>query len=85
MKALPLILLLTAFLPGCQTTVYRDGKPILRTQANAKRVEFHQDAKGATSLVIDGLNHSVPTRAGGSVAGTVGTSIVSGISAAAGF
>ncbi len=58
-------------LVGCaQTSVYRNGKCVLRTQANAKLVVFHQ---GDTDLRIEGLNHSTPTRAGGSVIGTAAT------------
>lgn len=75
------LLILCLFGAGCaQTVVYRNCKPILKTQANAKSLVFRQ---GDTYLRIDGLNHSTPTRAGGSVAGTIGTSIVSGITAAA--
>ncbi len=65
--------LLALMLCGCaSTSVYRDGKRILFTQANATHLEFRQ---GDTSLVIDGMDHSTPTRAGGSVAGTIGASL----------
>lgn len=75
------LLILCLFGAGCaSTTVYRNGQPILKTQANAKSLVFRQ---GDTYLRIDGLDHAGPTRAGGSVAGTIGTSIVSGITAAA--
>jgi hypothetical protein len=64
---------LFSMLAGCaSTTVYRDGKPILKTQADAKSLAFSQ---GDTSLKVVGLNHSTPTRAGGSVIGTTGTAV----------
>lgn len=69
------LLILCLLIVGCaQTTVYRNGQPILKTQANAKLLVFRQ---GDTFLRIEGLNHSTPTRAGGSVLGT-------GLSGAAG-
>ncbi len=66
-----LLFLLPLVFVGCaQTTVFRNGQPILRTQANASLVVFSQ---GDTALRIEGMNHSTPTRAGGSVIGTTGT------------
>lgn len=75
MKTL-LLLGISIGLAGCaQTTVFRNGQPILKTQANAKLLVFQ---RGDTYLRIEGLNHSTPTRAGGSVIGT-GLSGVAGI------
>lgn len=60
--------LLSVFFVGCaQTSVYRNGQCVFRTQANASLIVFHQ---ADTDLRIEGLNHSTPTRAGGSVIGT---------------
>lgn len=76
-----LILPLALVLSSCAHTIVRkNGRVILDTQANARLLVFKQ---GDTYLYIDGLNHSTPTRAGGSVVGTAGTAIVSGITAAA--
>lgn len=76
MKRILLALIIAAALPSCaQTTVYRNGQPILKTQANAKLLVFQQ---GNTYLRIEGLNHSIATRAGGAVIGT-GLSGVAGI------
>lgn len=66
-----LLLLPFLFCIGCaQTSVYKNGQRVFATQANASLVVFHQ---GDTDLRIEGLNHSTPTRAGGSVIGTAGT------------
>lgn len=54
------------------TTVYQGGQKILTTQANAASLAFKQ---GDTSLEVTGLDHSTPTRAGGSVIGTTGTAV----------
>lgn len=70
-------------LAGCAQTVV-DAKGF-RTQANVSHVEYRRTADGAVSLVMDGVNHSTPTRAGGSVAGTIGSAVVSGMTAAAAF
>lgn len=50
------------FLAGCQTTVYRNGKPVFRTQADATNVTY---IGNGVSFHADTLNHSVPTLAGG--------------------
>lgn len=69
---------------GCAfTRVKENGQEVFYTQANAKHL-IVRTARGST-LEIDGLNHSTPTRAGGSVAGTIGSAAVSGITAAAAF
>lgn len=68
-------LLLCFFLTGCaQTQVFRNGKCVFKTQANASLVVFHQ---ADTDLRIEGMNHSIPTRAGGSVVGTAATGAAS--------
>jgi hypothetical protein len=70
MKTLALIAILFS---GCaSTSVFKNGQKILFTQANANSLEFRQ---GDTFLKIEGLNHSTPTRAGGSVIGTTGTAL----------
>lgn len=66
-----LALLPFLFLCSCANTVVkRDGKVVLWTQANASTLEFHS---GDTSLKMTMMNHSTPTRAGGSVIGTTAT------------
>lgn len=72
------MILLGLALVGCETKVYKDGNLILKTQANAKSLVFRQ---GDTYLKIDGMNHSTPTRAGGSVLGT-GLSGATGVATA---
>lgn len=68
-------LIITGCLTGCaDTRVYRDGKLALKTQANANLITFHQ---GDTDLRIEKMNHSTPTRAGGSVIGTAATGVTS--------
>lgn len=61
-------------LAGCASTTVRNasGQTILHTQADAQDLEFHQ---GDTSLHVVRLDHSTPTRAGGSVIGTTGTAV----------
>lgn len=73
-----LLILFTLIFTSCSTTVYRDGRPILKTYANATGFHF-QD--GSTSLSADKLDHSSPTRAAGSIVGT-GLSGVAGVIAA---
>jgi hypothetical protein len=51
---------------GCSTTVYRNGKPALKTYADATNIKLGADG----SFSADRLNHSTPTRAAGSVVGT---------------
>lgn len=63
-------LLVLAFTGCANTVVKRDGKVVLWTQANASTLEFHS---GDTSLKMTMMNHSTPTRAGGSVIGTTAT------------
>lgn len=74
MKFLLAICRLTALcliLPACaHTVVKKNDQVILDTQANADLVEFRQ---GDTSLKMVKMNHSTPTRAGGSVIGTAAT------------
>lgn len=66
---------------GCASTVvYRDGQPILKTQANAALVVFRQ---GDTELRIERLDHAVATRAGGATVGTAATGVTGIITAAA--
>lgn len=62
-------------LPSCATTIVREkGQVVLAIQANAKRVHYQSPA--GSVLDIDELNHSTATRAGGSVIGTIGSSIM---------
>lgn len=75
------LLILALFAAGCSTTVRNSqGVTVLKTYANADIIAFKQ---GDTSLYMKKMNHSTPTRAGGSVVGTAGSAIVSGITAAA--
>lgn len=55
------ILLLTLALTGCSTTVYGpNGKPQMRTYADATALTF---TGPGTSLSAQRLSHSAPTRA----------------------
>jgi len=64
-----IIPLLCAALSACAyTRVAEGGKTVFITQANATEVEF-RSANGSY-LHMRGVNHSTPTRAGGSVVGT---------------
>ncbi len=72
-------LLLAFVFAGCaSTSVYRGGQKIFTTQADAGQLEFHD---GGTSLTVQGLNHSTPTRAGGSVIGTAGSAVTAAAAA----
>lgn len=75
---LAILAVVIPFLSGCAGT-YVSGK-CLYTQANADYIEWHGGAN--PSFKAYKINHSTPTRAGGSVLGTVGSSIVAGITAA---
>ncbi len=54
-------LLLLLLLTGCtaSTTVYRDGKPTFRTNANCATLRLGADG----SLAMTGVDHSTPQRA----------------------
>lgn len=74
-------LLFALLLCGCtSTTVFKDGQPVLRTQANARLLTFRH---GDIELRIEGLDHAVATRAGGSVVGTAASGAAGIITAAA--
>lgn len=61
-----LILALAIALIGCaSTTVYRDGKPIFRTQADMTAMEYSCAANGEMRWKAQSVNHSKPTIAGG--------------------
>jgi len=64
MKILPLVIVLTAalFNGGCATRVYENGLPVLAVYSNTSHLEFHTP-KG-TSLVMDNVDNSTPTRVG---------------------
>lgn len=65
---------------GCASTKvnYPNGKTAFSTQANAEDISFTAGA-GATAVAFHAakLNHSTPTRAGGSVVGTGATGLTS--------
>lgn len=68
-----LLVLLAIILAGCASTVVksRTGHVLLRTQADAARVTFYYAGGGEViDCAMEQPNHSVPTRAGGSVVGT---------------
>ena len=68
MKRLLLIPILALTLGGCASTTVRNdaGVKILSTQANAEHLHFVGGDK--PTLVIDGLDHSTATDAGGNTA-----------------
>lgn len=76
-----LILLSLLFCSCASTSVYENGKPVLKTQMNARRVVYRSPA--GSYLEVEEMDHSTPTRAGGSVIGTAGSAAI-GIIAAGG-
>jgi hypothetical protein len=76
-------LLLCFLLSSCQTVVYGpDGRPQFRTYGDVAGLTF---TGPGTTLHADTLNHSTPTRAGGSVVGTAFTGIGGAITSAGMF
>jgi len=66
---------------GCAFTEVSDpktGKRVFYTQADATNITY---TGPGYSFHADRLNHSTPTRAGGSVAGTISSGFVSGVTA----
>jgi hypothetical protein len=70
MRLLLLILLILCLATvGCaHTEVRENGATVFKTQMNAKRLTYRSPA--GSYLSVEGMNHSTPTRAGGSVLGT---------------
>lgn len=61
-------LLLLPFLVSCaHSDFYHDGRKVASLQANFSSLEIDD---GTFHLRATGINHSTPTRAGGSVLGT---------------
>jgi hypothetical protein len=59
------VLIVVAIFCGCKTTVYYpNGKPAMTTYGNSDELEFNGKE---LALRTKGLNHSVPTAAGGRV------------------
>lgn len=76
-----LVILATAALSGCaQTAAYKDGRCIFRSQANAKLITFRN---ADIELRVEDLDHSTPTRAGGSVVGTTGAAVMAVVASTA--
>lgn len=63
----------TILLSGCSTTIKEHGQVVFHTQANLTNVNFSTPA--GTHFHADKVDHSTPTRAGGSVIGTTGTAV----------
>lgn len=57
------------------TSVSENGRTVFRTQMNCAYMEYRSPA--GSRLVVHGMNHSTPTRAGGSVIGTAATGATS--------
>lgn len=79
MKILVLVPIL--LLPACaETEVRESGHVVFKTQADVQHLEF---TTKASHLVMNGVNHSIATAAGGqaftSGANSIGTTVVSGI------
>lgn len=62
MKFLTLACLTLCSLSGCATRVYENGLPVLAVYSNTSHLEFHSP-KG-TSLIMDNVDNSTPTRVG---------------------
>lgn len=74
----PAAALLALFLVGCaSTTFYHNGQKVLATQANITGLVVTKDGE----LRADKVDHSTPTRAGGSAAGTWWAGLTSTIAA----
>lgn len=74
MKTALLLALLPLLLIGCAGTQVREnGKIVFRTQMNCAEMEFRSPA--GSYLKVRGMNHSTPTRAGGSLIGTTGAAM----------
>lgn len=76
----PLLPVLLALL-GCSCASTYATKDRVNIQSNCSYVEWHGGEH--PSLKMYGVNNSIPTRAGGSFVGTLGTAISAGIMAAA--
>lgn len=75
--ALGLVTLIS--MSGCARSTFYNGKdPILKTQANITGLSI---TKGDYALHVDRIDHSTPTRAGGSVIGTFWTGFTSALTA----
>jgi hypothetical protein len=72
-----ILALLAMLMIGCSTTVYKNGKPALRTYGDARNIQFKD---GTTSFSADVLNHSKPTQ---TAFDGVGKTITAGGAAAA--
>lgn len=74
--ALGLVVFLSA---GCASSTFYNGKDrILKTQANITGLSI---TKGDYALKADRIDHSTPTRAGGSAMGTWWTGLTSALTA----
>ena len=65
---------------GCSTTLVGHNGTRFRTYANASTMDVTLDG---ARMAATGLNHSTPTRAGGSVAGTVAAGVAGVLTAGA--
>jgi hypothetical protein len=67
----PILLILSLLLCSCAGTKVREGGLVVfETQANAKRLTYRSPA--GSSLEVEGLDHSGPTRAGANYIKQVG-------------
>lgn len=81
-KLATLTLLVIPFLSvGCASTeVWQNGQRVFRTEMNCRYMALNT-SPSRSSLIVHGMNHSTPTRAGGSVLGT-GLGGVTGVAGA---
>lgn len=83
MKTLALLALLFT---GCATSsFYSHGRKFADIRADLTDVSIHYAADGSIDFRATRMNHSVPTRAAGSVLGTAGTALSGAITAGAVF
>lgn len=69
-----LLFLLTVLFGACASTEVREnGRVVFKTQMNCAYMEYQSPSR--SRLIVHGMNHSTPTRAGGSVIGTIGTAV----------
>lgn len=68
-----LLLLLSLCLPFCSCAHTKATAEYVDIQANCSYVEWHGGSR--PSLIMRDVNHSTPTRAGGSLIGTTGAAL----------
>lgn len=86
MRAIFLVALAATMFTGCATsTLYSHGQKVAVFQGNIDGMVFHYGADGSIDWTCAKVNHSIATRAAGSVIGTTGTALSGIVTAGAVF